>query len=235
MSIGPPGGTPTGDVTGPASSSDNAVVRWNGITGKLIQNSTSFLSDTGEYTSGNGSAATPTYSFVLDPNSGMYSKGADAVGFSAGGAEVASYDATGFTANNSYVLDGISGSYAGSQEIAKQSGVQTTDATITTLFSVVLAEGEMIGIQGMVNGFRDDFTEAICVRFFASARRETAGNTVLLGLASIEVIEDSTGVPNLTVDADIGTQTIRLRVQGEVAKTFNWVGTYRYFKTLTNA
>ncbi len=36
-----------GDVTGPASSTDNALVRFDGTTGKLIKNSTATLSDTG--------------------------------------------------------------------------------------------------------------------------------------------------------------------------------------------
>ena len=39
-----------GDVTGPASSTDNAVVRFDGVTGKLIQNSTVTLSDGGTLT-----------------------------------------------------------------------------------------------------------------------------------------------------------------------------------------
>lgn len=36
-----------GDVVGPASSTDNAIVRWDGATGKLIQNSIVIISDTG--------------------------------------------------------------------------------------------------------------------------------------------------------------------------------------------
>lgn len=39
--------TSTGDVVGPASSTDNALARFDGTTGKLIQNSTATLSDTG--------------------------------------------------------------------------------------------------------------------------------------------------------------------------------------------
>lgn len=39
----------TGDVVGPASSTDNAVTRFDGTTGKLIQNSTSTLDDNGNY------------------------------------------------------------------------------------------------------------------------------------------------------------------------------------------
>jgi hypothetical protein len=37
----------SGDVVGPASATDNALVRYDGTTGKLIQNSTATLSDTG--------------------------------------------------------------------------------------------------------------------------------------------------------------------------------------------
>ena len=41
------GGGGTGNVTGPNSSTDNAVVRWDGTTGKFIQNSTAILNDDG--------------------------------------------------------------------------------------------------------------------------------------------------------------------------------------------
>lgn len=37
-----------GDVDGPSSSTDNAVVRFNGTTGKIIQNSTVIMSDNGD-------------------------------------------------------------------------------------------------------------------------------------------------------------------------------------------
>jgi hypothetical protein len=63
-------GTPTwttnagGDVTGPASSTDNAVARFDGTTGKLIQNSVTTIDDTGNASGilsqqfSNGSAVT---------------------------------------------------------------------------------------------------------------------------------------------------------------------------------
>lgn len=44
---GPASGGSTGDVVGPALSTDNAIARWDGITGKLLQNSVAILSDTG--------------------------------------------------------------------------------------------------------------------------------------------------------------------------------------------
>lgn len=43
-------GAGDGDVVGPSSSTDNALVRWDGFTGKLIQNSNGILSDAGELT-----------------------------------------------------------------------------------------------------------------------------------------------------------------------------------------
>lgn len=47
MNIGGSGGGGTGDVTGPGSSTDNAVARFDGTTGKIIQNSVVTISDTG--------------------------------------------------------------------------------------------------------------------------------------------------------------------------------------------
>lgn len=41
------GGGGSGDVTGPASSTDNAITRFNGTNGKIIQNSSALLADTG--------------------------------------------------------------------------------------------------------------------------------------------------------------------------------------------
>lgn len=41
------GGAGSGDVFGPASATDNALVRFDGTTGKLVQNSTATLDDTG--------------------------------------------------------------------------------------------------------------------------------------------------------------------------------------------
>lgn len=47
-----------GDVVGPASSTDNALVRWDLATGKLIQNSNATLTDAGSCTFNNTTAAT---------------------------------------------------------------------------------------------------------------------------------------------------------------------------------
>lgn len=49
-----------GDVTGPASATDNAITRFDGTTGKLVQNSAVTISDTGDL-SGVNSIITPNY------------------------------------------------------------------------------------------------------------------------------------------------------------------------------
>lgn len=47
FSSAPASGSGTGDVTGPASSTDNAIARWNGTSGEDIQNSAAFVDDNG--------------------------------------------------------------------------------------------------------------------------------------------------------------------------------------------
>ena len=60
------GGSGGGDVTGPASSTDNAITRFDGTTGKLIQNSVVTISDTG----GIAGATTITDINYIDFNTG---------------------------------------------------------------------------------------------------------------------------------------------------------------------
>lgn len=50
----PGGGGGTGDVVGPAASTDGAVVLWDGITGKLIKDSSAFITGSGTLAFGAG-------------------------------------------------------------------------------------------------------------------------------------------------------------------------------------
>ncbi len=55
----------TGDVVGPVSSTDEAISRFNGTTGKIIQNSTAaFIDDTGQMFLGAGTAKGSTNNFL---------------------------------------------------------------------------------------------------------------------------------------------------------------------------
>lgn len=85
------GGGGSGNVNGPASATDNAIARWDGSTGKLLQNSGATISDAGIFTlSGaiyniNGGAGVPAYTFASDTNTGMYRPSTDTLGFTCGG------------------------------------------------------------------------------------------------------------------------------------------------------
>lgn len=79
-----------GDVVGPASATDDAIVRYDGTTGKLIQNSGATLSDAGVITAsgfvgpltGNASTATALAANGSNCAAGQYPKGVDASGAS---------------------------------------------------------------------------------------------------------------------------------------------------------
>lgn len=85
-----------GNVTGPASSTDNAIARFDGATGKLIQNSNVTISDAGDLTLSNGTANGVTYlngSKVLTSGSALTFDGtkfaSSAVGLFTGGVNIA--------------------------------------------------------------------------------------------------------------------------------------------------
>jgi hypothetical protein len=61
----PGGGGGTGDVVGPASSTDNAIARYDGTTGKLIQDSSVFIDDAGNV--GIGKASPTAMLNIEDP------------------------------------------------------------------------------------------------------------------------------------------------------------------------
>jgi len=52
--LAPQGSAPAGDVVGPASSTDNAIARWDGVTGKLLQDSGILIDDNDNITFNGG-------------------------------------------------------------------------------------------------------------------------------------------------------------------------------------
>jgi len=78
----------TGDVVGPAVSTNRALVRFSGATGKIIQNGIILESDTGELQLVNGiqnavgAVGAPTYTFSGRTTNGMWSSAANTVDFS---------------------------------------------------------------------------------------------------------------------------------------------------------
>jgi hypothetical protein len=91
----------SGDVVGPASATDNAIARFDGTTGKLIQNSAVTIADSsGDITTGgvvltaNGSVSNPSFSASGDTNTGIFFPAADTIAFAEGGAEAMRIDSS---------------------------------------------------------------------------------------------------------------------------------------------
>lgn len=74
-------------IEGPASSTDRAVARWDGTSGRVFQNSNVTVTAGGEMLSVDGSEGTPTYSFGGDTDTGMFLSGTNTLGVSVGGSE----------------------------------------------------------------------------------------------------------------------------------------------------
>lgn len=132
-------------------------------------------------------------------------------------------------------MDGIAAGFASSQEEFRQAGLQTTNNVAQSIAEIVLNNNEMISIEGRINGLRNNYSEAVCARFFAGAYR-AAGSIAMVGSPVVDIIENSSGAPVVDVDADPGgNESIRIRVTGEAGKIINWVVSYRYHKTLTDS
>lgn len=74
---GPTGasGSGSGDVVGPSSAIDNAVVRFDGTTGKLIQNSGVTIDDSGNITSSSGFGSTTSFNIAASSQTDSISVG----------------------------------------------------------------------------------------------------------------------------------------------------------------
>lgn len=86
-----------GDILGPAVATYNAVARFDGITGKIIQNSLVLVDDAGSLQVAGGTAGNPSFSFTAEPTSGWYRAGAGSVRASITGTDVLTLNSTGVT------------------------------------------------------------------------------------------------------------------------------------------
>jgi hypothetical protein len=94
-------------MVGPSSSTDNAITRYDGTTGKVVQNSGVTIDDsnnmtgvvalttTGVVTVPAGSAAAPAITTTGDTNTGIFFPAADTIAFTEGGTESMRIDASG--------------------------------------------------------------------------------------------------------------------------------------------
>lgn len=107
---------------------------------------------------------------------------------------------------------------------------QTTDAvTPLDILSVVLPINSTVTLSGTVVAATSDHASAIGGKFCAMGQRG-AGDISLVPDPTLDVKRTSafSSGATFTVVADIATQTLNLRVNGESSKTFNWLVTFEY-------
>ena len=97
--------------------------------------------------------------------------------------------------------------------------VQTTDATITPITTIAMAENSMITIEAKVSGFKSDYS-ASCSGFLQYSARRVAGGAIEVAAPIVNILTDSGSSP--TVDADVDGNNLRILVTGVAAETWNW-------------
>lgn len=113
--------------------------------------------------------------------------------------------------------------------VSDSAKVRTTDATVTDLVSIPLAQGEAVVLTGHLIGCQEDESNAVSAHFEACARRAAAGNVTLVGTPAVRILEDDT-LTNVTVAADTTAQALEVRVTGIAAENWRWEASYSYTK-----
>lgn len=127
------------------------------------------------------------------------------------------------------VIDGIAGGGLSSQWRTAQAFVQTLNGVQTTLFSIPLADSEMVTVTATVNALRSTFNQAAGGTITISAYRPAAGNITAVGMVQANFA--ATAAVVLDADVNIPDQSVRILVTGIAAETWNWVTTYSYMYT----
>ena len=124
--------TRTGDVTGPVSSTQNAIASFDGVSGKIIQNTFLIASSTSTLLAPDGSGSDNVYSFTSDADTGMYYD-TGVLELSAGGNAQLRVGASSLTlraASESLGVDGSAGTPAYSFTSASTSGMYVSGTDI---------------------------------------------------------------------------------------------------------
>lgn len=99
----------------------------------------------------------------------------------------------------------------------------TTDATLTDLLSIAVAEASSVAVRVMVTAHKADLSASYAIDVFLHARRATAGNVTLIGTPVENTLTDA--LVDVTIFADTTAQTVDIQVTGIVAETWKWRAT----------
>lgn len=97
--------------------------------------------------------------------------------------------------------------------------VQTTDATVTTVFTAAPADGKVHAVTAKIIGKKTDGSQAARYDLEFLVRRSGA-TTTLVGMNRVVEIEDDS---TWNADIDVNGTDFRVRMTGVVGATIDWV------------
>jgi len=240
-----------GDVTGPASSTDNAITRFDSTTGKIVQNSSVTIADDGAITAPQVGSVIPFYyaNQAAFPSASTYhgalahSHSDGAMFFAHGGSWVRLIDnggplgtPSGGTATNLTGLPlttGVTGQLPvanGGTGTATPSIVAGTNITVTgtwpnqTIASTASGTGDVVGPASSTdNAFtRFDSTTGKLIQNSTGATLSDTGAAVFTG--ALDVLGNSTAGSNLKLyeDTDNGTNYVSFKAPDTIAANVTW-------------
>ena len=116
-----------------------------------------------------------------------------------------------------------------------QRSIQTTDMTITPIITIALPNSIMVSIKAYVNGFQNDYQEALGAEVFLTAYRSSASDIIIAGAPIINVnYSNLIDTSDVYAGIDTGTNTVYVSVQG-TPDPWNWVTTFNYMYTVNNS
>jgi hypothetical protein len=240
-----------GDVTGPASSTDNAITRFDSTTGKIVQNSSVTIADDGAITAPQVGSVIPFYyaNQAAFPSASTYhgalahSHSDGAMFFAHGGSWVRLIDnggplgtPSGGTATNLTGLPlttGVTGQLPianGGTGTATPSIVAGSNVTVTgtwpnqTIASTASGTGDVVGPASSTdNAFaRFDSTTGKLIQNSTGATLSDTGAAVFTG--ALDVLGNSTAGSNIKLyeDTDNGTNYVSFKAPDTIAANVTW-------------
>ena len=152
---------------------------------------------TNPYLASDGTVAAPSYSWTSDPDTGVYSAGVNTIGFSAGGAHVATISAAGFTGVGT-ALTALNGSNISTGTVA-----DARIASTITRNSRAISAGDGLTGGGDLSADRSFAVDATVVR--------TSGNQTIAGAKTFS-------------SSVVGAKFEGPSTDSAVAPSFTWTG-----------
>lgn len=232
--LGPQGGTPTGDVVGPASATNNAIALFDGTSGKLIKNSVVLVDGSGNMTGVAGLSAVSASLSGLTANRLVMTGAAGALqapyaltngqlAIGSTGAQPAAGSITSLDGSLTVTLGAgtinitVAGSGGGATGTGQTVGAVTAD--VITFPLGVTAGTYSIEVQ--VSGFESGTPAGIGVTLTAAVRTDGAAATLIGSPDKVALAEAA--LTTATADVVVSGNNAIVQVTGVLALTINWV------------